>query len=501
MRAAAPCARAAGPPTAARRSIATTPAPVAPAWRIRRAPPAQCPPSRSAGSRPTAVAAAASTTLRICPPARSTLTASRIQRRVVQRVGIAQVRTPECSARRRLGHREFQNRVQSPHEGGVEPIAVVARQQGDAVELLDPLQEIVGLRIGKAIIGIADVGARGEQGIGFVEEQEHVGVLGSGQDHRQVLLGLANPLARQRREIDPVQRQAQPRRQPVRRQRFAGAGLANQQRAQTRPVARRHRRPEPLRQTLADPRAHEETIQAVAQARRQHERIVVDLSHGPPGEGIERGGTARHAFRDVAPIGDRASRPRRGDAGARRGLRDSSGALPKIRCCPVRVRRGEPRLPPEPRAFVRPRVPGASSRRAAGLADRRRSRRRFRARRSRARYTAARSGQAQRSPGPGCGMKIGSASAAINQGARPRGGSPSTRARQHPSAEATSCATASASPAAALRNTRPARGIAPTARARATASARTASGSASATGACTRTWSHAMTWPVSTPIM
>ncbi len=52
-------------------------------------------------------------------------------------------------------------------------------------------------------------GALAEERVGLVEEQDAVGIIGGVEQLLEILFGLADPLADDRRQIDPVQRQAQ----------------------------------------------------------------------------------------------------------------------------------------------------------------------------------------------------------------------------------------------------------------------------------------------------
>ena len=129
------------------------------------------------------------------PPARSQAAASRLSSTVDERVGVAQVGEPQRAALLGAGRRELDDRVEPAREGGVEARAAVAGEDGDAVERLDPLQQVVGLRVGEAVVRLLHVGALAEQRVRLVEQQHDLGVLGAGEQLRQVLLRLADVLA------------------------------------------------------------------------------------------------------------------------------------------------------------------------------------------------------------------------------------------------------------------------------------------------------------------
>ena len=149
--------------------------------------------------------------LRIWPPARSTL-----ERQPVDlAVGSSAWPSPRWARPQRapgggVGKREFEDRVEPPDEGRVEAVAAVGGEDRDAVEILDPLQQIVGLGVGEAVVGVADLGARAEQRIRLVEEQHDVGMLGGVEQGREVLLGLADPLAGHARRGRPGRAAARP---------------------------------------------------------------------------------------------------------------------------------------------------------------------------------------------------------------------------------------------------------------------------------------------------
>ena len=49
------------------------------------------------------------------------------------------------------------------------------------VEALDPLEQEVGLEIGVAVVGAADIGAARHQRVALVEQQDDVELLGGGE--------------------------------------------------------------------------------------------------------------------------------------------------------------------------------------------------------------------------------------------------------------------------------------------------------------------------------
>ena len=59
----------------------------------------------------------------------------------------------------------------------VHVLAEVRREDGDAVVVLHPLEQVADLDVGVAVVGVAHLGALAEQGVGLVEEQDGVRAL------------------------------------------------------------------------------------------------------------------------------------------------------------------------------------------------------------------------------------------------------------------------------------------------------------------------------------
>ena len=82
---------------------------------------------------------------------------------------------------------------------------------------LHPLQQVVDLDVGVAVVAVLDLAALAEQRVGLVEEQDRAAVLGRVEDAAQVLLGLADVLAHHAGEVDPVEVEPQLARRAPRR--------------------------------------------------------------------------------------------------------------------------------------------------------------------------------------------------------------------------------------------------------------------------------------------
>lgn len=82
------------------------------------------------------------------------------------------------------------DRLQPAHESFIDVAAPVGRQDHQPVVALDPLQQVGQFLVGIFIVPLTDFRALAEQGIGVVEKQDPVLVLGLVEQARQVLFGL-----------------------------------------------------------------------------------------------------------------------------------------------------------------------------------------------------------------------------------------------------------------------------------------------------------------------
>ena len=98
--------------------------------------------------------------------------------------------------------------------------------------VLDPLEQVVDLEVRVAIVSDSDLGALAEQRVGLVEQQHAVAALGVVEDLREVLLGLADPLADNRREVDLIEVEPELGGDHRCRERLAGARWPREQHAE-----------------------------------------------------------------------------------------------------------------------------------------------------------------------------------------------------------------------------------------------------------------------------
>ena len=128
------------------------------------------------------------------------------------------------------GERELDVVGEPAAERLVDRLGEVRGQDRQAVEPLEPLQEVVDLEVGEPIVGGVDLGgALAEQRVGLVEQEHDVAGLGGVEDLGEVLLGLADPLRHHLRQVDLVDRQAELARDHGRAHRLADAGRAREQ--------------------------------------------------------------------------------------------------------------------------------------------------------------------------------------------------------------------------------------------------------------------------------
>ena len=129
-----------------------------------------------------------------------------------------------------VGKREFDDEAEPPDEGLVDVLPEVRREDRDALVLLHPLQQVADLDVRVAVVRVLHFGALAEERIRFVEEQNRLARIRLVEDLAEVLLGLADVLADDLRQIDLIEIELELRRDHLRRHRLAGAGRSREQR-------------------------------------------------------------------------------------------------------------------------------------------------------------------------------------------------------------------------------------------------------------------------------
>ncbi len=97
-------------------------------------------------------------------------------------------------------------------------------------KLLDPLQQVVDLDVGEAVVRVLHLHAAAEQRVGLVEEQQRAGALAGVEHLAQPLLGLADVLVDHAGEVDAIEIEPERARQHLRRHGLAGAARPAEQR-------------------------------------------------------------------------------------------------------------------------------------------------------------------------------------------------------------------------------------------------------------------------------
>jgi hypothetical protein len=146
-------------------------------------------------------------------------------------------------------------------------------------------------------VRIVDRGALAEQGVGLVEQQDRVGVLGGGEHAVQVLLGLTDVLADHPGQVDPVQVEAQLPGDDLGAHGLAGAGRPREQRVDAASKGQLGREPPLPQHPLAGRYPLAQLPQLRERVRRQHD--VVPARHR-----AELGGDGSQPMPGLGPRSD-----------------------------------------------------------------------------------------------------------------------------------------------------------------------------------------------------
>src|SRR4051812_33235228 len=182
-------------------------------------------------------------------------------------------RRPDLPSMRLVREGEFHADLQSPQERLIEVLAKVGGEDGQAVVLLHPLEEVADLDVGEAIVGILDLRALAEQRIGLVEEEDGVGLLCGGEDPLEILLRLADVLADDLCQVDPVEGKSQLVGDDRGGHRLAGTRWAGEQDVESSAVRKLAAEAPDLVDLMAmsDPRT--DLLELSALVRRQHQVV------------------------------------------------------------------------------------------------------------------------------------------------------------------------------------------------------------------------------------
>ena len=144
---------------------------------------------------------------------------------------LRQMSLPDQPAFGRFWRGKVDDDIQATREGGINAIARIGGDEHNAFVVFEALQEIIGLQIGIAVVGVAHLGPIGHQRIALVQQQHHVKFLGTRKHLVQVALGLADVFIHDRSQVHAVEVHLQLRRQHSRPQCLACSTRTAEQRA------------------------------------------------------------------------------------------------------------------------------------------------------------------------------------------------------------------------------------------------------------------------------
>src|SRR5882672_2179508 len=139
-----------------------------------------------------------------------------------QRRSLWQVAAPELQALGGSRLVELDHELQSADERRVDVLAEVGGEDRQAIEALEPGQEICGLEIGVPVVRVAYLSALAEQRVRLIEQQDRLNSLGGVEHLGQVLLCLADPLRNYARDVNHEQMGSDLVREHLRGERLAG---------------------------------------------------------------------------------------------------------------------------------------------------------------------------------------------------------------------------------------------------------------------------------------
>ncbi len=143
---------------------------------------------------------------------------------------------PQPPAQLGVGERERDDESQPAQERLVEGTTHVGRQHREPPVGLHPLEQVVDLDVGVAVVAVLHLTAAAEQRVRLVEEQQRTTLLGGVEQFAQVLLGFADVLAHHGRQVDAVQIQPELPCQHLRGHRLTGPARPGEQRADPQPA-------------------------------------------------------------------------------------------------------------------------------------------------------------------------------------------------------------------------------------------------------------------------
>ena len=143
-----------------------------------------------------------------------------------------EMQTPQSPALFGVGRMKFDRHIHAPLEGAVDaPDPRIRGDEENSFVTLESLEKKVCLEIRVTVVRVLHIGALAEQGVAFIEEQDHIEFLRCFKDAIQIFLRLADVFVHHGREIEPVKILLQPRSEQARSERFASAARSGEKRA------------------------------------------------------------------------------------------------------------------------------------------------------------------------------------------------------------------------------------------------------------------------------
>ena len=136
---------------------------------------------------------------------------------------------PNAAAQILVGQGKRQVVAEAADEGRVDAPRLVGGHEDDALVLLHPLEQIGHLGVGVFVLGVLYLAALAQQGVGLVEEQNHVAFLRLVKHLAQTLFRLADVLVHNLGQVHLIELQPQPGGQHLGRHGLARARRAGQE--------------------------------------------------------------------------------------------------------------------------------------------------------------------------------------------------------------------------------------------------------------------------------
>ena len=186
----------------------------------------------------------------------------------------------------RLGIREgkIDHKAQATQKGIIQCRLKVGRENGQAVVMLDALQQIANFKVGVTIMAIAHLTALAKQRIRLIKQQNGATGFGCSEHARQVFFSFTNVFAHQCRQIDAVEIELQAVGNYFGRQRLAGAAAPREQRTDPQPTRATPGKTPVTINPVALPHLGDNRLEAGQSCIRQNQVIPLGAADNPFGQ-------------------------------------------------------------------------------------------------------------------------------------------------------------------------------------------------------------------------